>query len=76
VPRQHPAEAKQNCWVSANAVIPICAHCWCMERDRWFIGPRLRPTVAVVGSTTNNRDWEQQELALRSPTKMHASSGH
>ena len=70
-----PAEAKQNCWVSANAVIPICAHCWCMERDRWFIGPRLRPTVAVVGSTTNNRDWEQQELALRSPTKMHASSG-
>lgn len=78
-----PAEAKQNCWVSANAVIPICAHCWCMERDRWFIGPRLRPTDRLSQSLDQRQTTETERLGTaracialaNSPTKMHASSG-
>lgn len=36
---------------------------------------KIKTDCRIAGSTTNSRDWEQQELASHSPIKTHAFSG-
>lgn len=61
VPRQHPAEAKQNCWVSANAVIPICTRLFHTSLSSRPLQPgwvHICPSSSTSRRLTTAHGWE------------------